>query len=101
MENIARAKMEITEGLGEHGLLIYNGDQQLLRNAAMLAAWYSNARYSSSVPVNYCTIRQLKKIPGNKGSFVSLSNYKTIYIDPEPAQIQKLIDEHLITQKKH
>lgn len=76
-------------------------DEELLRNAAMLAAWYSNARYSSSVPVNYCTIRQLKKIPGNKGSFVSLSNYKTIYIDPEPAQIQKLIDEHLITQKKH
>lgn len=35
MENIARAKMEITEGLGEHGLLIYNGDQQLLRNAAI------------------------------------------------------------------
>ena len=76
-------------------------DEELLRNAAMLAAWYSNGRYSSSVPVNYCTIRQLKKIPGNKGSFVSLSNYKTIYIDPEPAQIQRLIDEHLITQKKH
>lgn len=35
MENIARAKMEITEGLRKHGLLIYNGDQQLLRNAAV------------------------------------------------------------------
>lgn len=75
-------------------------DEELLRHGAMLAAWYSNGRYSSSVPVNYCNIRQLKKIPGNKGSFVSLSNYKTIYIDPEPAKIQTLIDEHRITQKK-
>lgn len=78
-----------------------NPEEELLRNAAMLAAWYSKGRYSSSVPVNYCQVRQLKKIPGNKGSFVSLSNYKTIYIDPDQAHIQKLIDEHLITQKRH
>lgn len=71
-------------------------NEQLLRDAAMLAAYYSNGRYSSSVPVNYCTIRQLKKIPGNKGSLVSLSNYKTIYIDPEPAHIQQLIDKFQI-----
>lgn len=69
--------------------------EQVLRNAAMLAAWYSGGRYSSSVPINYCLVKQLKKIPGNKGSFVSLSNYKTIYIDPEPEHIQSLIDEHL------
>lgn len=73
-------------------------DEDILRDAAMLAAWFSNGRYSSSVPVNYCQIRQLKKVPGNKGSFVSLSNYKTIYIDPEPYRIQQLMDEHLITQ---
>ena len=35
MENIAKAKLEIVEGLNEHGLLIYNGDQQLLRDAAV------------------------------------------------------------------
>lgn len=69
--------------------------EQLLRDAAMLAAWYSSGRYSSSVPINYCLVKQLKKIPGNKGSFVSLSNYKTIYIDPEPEHIQLLIDKHL------
>lgn len=33
MENIAKAKVEITEGLGEHGLFIYNGDQKLLEDA--------------------------------------------------------------------
>lgn len=69
-------------------------NEELLRDAAMLAAWYSDGRYSSSVPVNYCQVSQLKKIPGNKGSLVSLSNYKTIYIDPDPAHIQELIDQY-------
>lgn len=73
-----------------------NPKEEILRNAAMLAAFYSNGRYSSSVPINYCLIKQIKKIPGNKGSLVSLSNYKTIYIDPEPSMIQKMIDENLV-----
>lgn len=33
MENIAKAKVEIAEGLHDHGLLIYNGDQKLLDDA--------------------------------------------------------------------
>lgn len=33
MENIAKAKVEITEGLKEHGLFIYQGDQKLLEDA--------------------------------------------------------------------
>ena len=33
MENIARAKVEISEGLKERGLLIFNGDQKLLCTA--------------------------------------------------------------------
>lgn len=77
-----------------------NPDEEAIRNAAMLAAWYSNGRYSSSVPVNYCLQKQLKKIPGNKGSLVSLSTYKTIYIDPEIETIQNLIDQHRQPQKK-
>lgn len=71
-----------------------NPNEQILRDAAMLAAYYSNGRYSSSVPVNYCSVKQIKKIPGNKGSLVSLSTYKTIYIDPDKAYIQKIMDEH-------
>lgn len=70
-------------------------DEALLRHGAMLAAWYSGGRYSSSVPIDYCLVKQLKKIPGNKGSFVSLSSYKTIYIDPDPKQVQLLIDQYL------
>ena len=58
-------------------------DEATLRFAAILAAYYSSGRNSSSVPVNYCKVRQLKKIPGARPGMVQLTNYKTIYIDPE------------------
>ena len=62
--------------------------------AGRLAAYYSKGRYSSSVPVNYCPIRNLKRVPGAKPGFVSLTSYKTIYIDPEEAVINDLLKEN-------
>ena len=75
-------------------------NEKLLRTGAMLAAWYSQGRYSSSVPINYCNVRQLKKVPGNKGSFVSLSTYNTIYIDPEISFIQNLLDNYSVPSNR-
>ena len=81
---------------GSHVILdTLEPSEEALRNAAILAAWYSQGRHSSSVPVNYTPVKTLKKIPGNQGSLVSLSTYKTIYIDPEQEKIQALIDQHL------
>lgn len=37
MENIAKAKVEIAQGLKEKSVLIYNGDQKLLRDAVVMA----------------------------------------------------------------
>ena len=59
-----------------------NPDEYLIRLAANLAALYSKARNSSSVPVNYTKIQSLKKAPGSHLGKVILSHYKTIYIDP-------------------
>lgn len=56
--------------------------EPILRAAANLAAVYSQGRQSSSVPVNYCLVKDIKKIPGSAAGLVSLSSYKTIYIDP-------------------
>ncbi len=58
-------------------------DEETLRLAAMVAAYFSKGRYSSSVPVNYCPVKNLKRIPGAKPGMVALSSYKTIYIDPD------------------
>lgn len=58
-------------------------DEKLIRLCANIAAYYSKGRYSSSVPVDYCLVKELKKVKGAKPGFVTFKNYKTIYIDPE------------------
>ena len=71
---------------GFHGChLVVDSNQlneKIIRICANTAAYYSQGRYSSSVPVDYCEIRNVKKIKGARPGFVSYKNYKTIYIDP-------------------
>ncbi len=74
-------------------------NEELLRLAAMLAAYYSQGRQSSSVPVDYCEVRYLKKAKGGMLGQALLSSYKTIYIDPEPAAIQSLLSTHLAKRR--
>ena len=64
-------------------------DEETIRFCANLAAYFSNGRYSSSVPVDYCLVRNVKKIKGSKAGLVSIKNYKTIFIDPS-------LDENLV-----
>ncbi len=74
--------LHIKDGHGSHVTInTDNPSEKVLRLAAMIAAYYSQSRYSSSIPVNYCLVRNLKKIPHSKSGLVSLSSYKTIYID--------------------
>ncbi|MGN1404754.1 MAG: NFACT family protein [Erysipelotrichaceae bacterium] len=79
-----------------HGAhVVVNSDrlnEEVIRLAANIAAYYSSGRLSSSVPVDYCSIKDVKKIKGAKPGFVSIRNQKTIYIDPEePSQDISLI----------
>lgn len=64
--------------------------ENLIRTAAQLAAYYSKSKDSSSVAVDYTLIKNIKKIPGELGSFVSYTNQKTIYIDPDKSIIETL-----------
>ena len=54
-----------------------------IRLAANLAAYYSEFKLSSSVPVDYTKIKNIKKIPGRKACFVTYTHEHTIYIDPD------------------
>ena len=71
---------------GFHGShVVVNTDkpnEKIIRTCANIAAYYSKGRYSSSVPVDYCLVKELKKVKGAKPGFVTFKNYKTIYIDP-------------------
>lgn len=69
---------------GSH--VVVNGsnlDETVIRKAANIAAYNSKGRYSSSVPVDYCLVKDVKKVKGAKLGFVTIRNQKTIYIDPE------------------
>lgn len=51
--------------------------------AAKLAAYYSKARESSQVPVDYTQIKNVKKPSGAKPGMVIYDNYNTVYVTPE------------------
>ncbi len=64
--------------------------EELIRTAANLAAYYSAYKESSSVPVDYTRIRNIKKIPKRRACFVTYKHQSTIYIDPDIDAILKL-----------
>lgn len=61
-----------------------------IRTAAQLASYFSKGRISSSVPVDYTRVRNVKKIPAAHLGLVTYENQKTIYIDPDEAFIMNL-----------
>lgn len=57
--------------------------KQTILEAASLAAYYSKARQSSNVPVDYTTIKNVKKPSGARPGMVIYNSYNTIYIEPK------------------
>lgn len=62
-----------------------------IRDAALLAAYYSKARYSSSVEVMYTKVANIKKIPQAPKGMVSVSTYQSIFIDPDETTTKNII----------
>ena len=62
-----------------------------LREAAMLAAYFSQAKESSSVPVDYCPVKFVKKPAGARPGMVTYDNYRTLYVTPEEGLVKKLL----------
>lgn len=56
--------------------------------AAQLAAFYSKAQQSASVPVDYTAIKHVNKPTGAKPGYVNYDQQKTVYVTPE----QKIVD---------
>ena len=54
--------------------------ENIIYEAAKLAAEHSKAKNSSNIPVDYCLVQFVKKIPGNKPGLVIYRNNKTIYV---------------------
>ena len=65
------------------------GDEDL-REAAILAAYFSQAKESSGVPVDYCPVKFVKKPAGARPGMVTYDNYRTLYVTPEEGLAKKL-----------
>ena len=84
--------MHVKDGPGSHVIIHKDGEltEEDIRTGALLAAYYSKYQDSSSVAVDYTKIKNIKKIPGKRNCFVTYTNQKTIYIDPDITLIDKL-----------
>jgi len=51
--------------------------------SASLAAYYSKAKESSNVPVDYTLIKNVKKPSGSKPGMVIYTDYETINVNPK------------------
>ncbi|MEE0944553.1 MAG: NFACT RNA binding domain-containing protein [Clostridia bacterium] len=84
---------------GSHTVIKLGLDKQVPKNtlieAAQLAAYYSKARESGQVPVDYTTIKNVKKPNGAKPGMVIYDNYNTIYATPKsPEELNlKMMDK--------
>lgn len=61
-----------------------------IKEAAGLAAYYSKARESSNVPVDYTQIKNVKKPNGAKPGMVIYDYYNTVYVTPSVGELEKL-----------
>jgi len=59
-----------------------NPSDDTIMEAANLAAYFSKAKNSASVPVDYTLIRHVKKPNGSKPGYVIYDNQKTVYVTP-------------------
>ena len=79
---------------GSHVIIRTNGKDEVpiptLEEAANIAAYYSKAKNSSMVPVDYTQRKNVKKPNGAKPGMVIYLTNKTIYITPDEQKIQAL-----------
>ena len=50
----------------------------------------TEAKESSSVPVDYCPVKFVKKPAGARPGMVTYDNYRTLYVTPEEGLAKKL-----------
>ena len=70
---------------GSHVILKTDGENAAADDiycAAAIAAWYSKAKSSANVAVDYVPVRYVKKPSGAKPGMVIFANNHTVYIDP-------------------
>ncbi|CAI2594415.1 Rqc2 RqcH [Apilactobacillus kunkeei] len=68
----------------------FNPDDETIETAAMLAAYFSKARDSATVPVDYVQVKKIRKPNGSKPGFVIYEGQKTIFVTPSKEFVDQL-----------
>ena len=78
---------------GSHVILRCAGrspTEEDIAQAAVLAAWFSQARESGNVPVDYTEVRNVKKPAGGRPGMVVYTTYRTVSVTPEEAAVKRM-----------
>ena len=77
---------------GSHVIIRAEGEIPLetLKQAALLAAWYSKGKNSSTVPVDYTLRKYVKKPSGAAPGKVIYTHQKTVYVTADEEEIRKI-----------
>lgn len=76
---------------GSHVVILNDSpSDETIKEAAMLAGYFSKAGNSGQIPVDYTEIRNVHKPSGAKPGFVTYDNQKTLYATPDYDKIQQM-----------
>ena len=79
---------------GSHVILCTGGrtpDDDTIVEAAKLAAYYSRARESGNVPVDYTPVKYVKKPAGARPGMVVYQTCQTVNVTPDEALVKRLL----------
>ena len=67
-----------------------NPSDETLVEAAKLAGYFSKARDSANIPVDYLPAGKLRKPNGSKPGFVIFEGQQTMYVTPDASLVSRL-----------
>mgnify|MGYP001300048068 CR=1 FL=1 len=63
---------------------------ETIREAAIIAAFYSKARNSGQVPVDYTKVKYVRKPNGAKPGFVLYDHHETVFVTPDAEKVASM-----------
>lgn len=86
----------VQSAAGSHVICETSGNQisdEAIHDCAVIAAYFSKARESSNVAVDYTLVKNIRKPNGAKPGFVVYDPYKTEFATPTIDEVESLKDE--------
>ncbi|MDE5983662.1 MAG: NFACT family protein [Eubacterium sp.] len=86
----------VQDSAGSHVICETSGSQitdEAIHDCAVIAAYFSKARESSNVAVDYTLVKNIKKPNGAKPGFVIYDPYKTEFATPTMEEVESLKNE--------